>query len=107
MHFSFDQYHSLYHKSACTSGSMSRKRILFISGFGAIVSHFVRGDICFYSPCTPEMLEEIRRINDMGFRTDEDLPQWEPALQQTTDADEDIPSCVGIRKNIMSLRSGP
>ena len=42
---------------------------------------------------TPEVLESIRRINEMGFRTDEDLPQWELALQQTTDADEDIPSC--------------
>ena len=35
---------------------------------------------------TPEILEPIRHINVMGFRTDEDLPQWEPALQQTTDA---------------------
>ena len=42
---------------------------------------------------TPEMLESIRRINEMGFRMDEDLPQWEPALQQTTDVDEDILSC--------------
>ena len=42
---------------------------------------------------TPEMLEEIRRINEMRFQTDVDLPQWEPAFQQTTDADEDIPSC--------------
>ena len=42
---------------------------------------------------TPEMLEEIRRINEMGFRTDVDLPQWEQAFQQTTDADEDIPLC--------------
>ena len=56
---------------------------------------------------TPEVLESIRRINEMGFRTDEDLPQWEPALQQTTDADEDIPSCVGIGKKIMGSRSGP
>ena len=42
---------------------------------------------------TPEMLEEIRRINEMGFRTDEDSAQWEQAFQQTMDADEDIPSC--------------
>ena len=41
----------------------------------------------------PEMLEEIRRINEMGFRTDEDSPQWEQAFQQTMEADEDIPSC--------------
>ena len=41
----------LYHKSACTSGPIRRKRISFISRFGAIVSHFVRGDIFFYSPC--------------------------------------------------------
>ena len=41
---------------------------------------------------TPEMLEEIRRINEMGFRTDEDSPQWEQAFQQRLDADEDIPS---------------
>ena len=42
----------LYHISACTSGSICRKRILFISRLGVIVSHFVRGDIFFYSPCT-------------------------------------------------------
>ena len=48
---------------------------------------------------TPEMLEEIRRINEMGFRTDEDLPQWEQAFQQTTDADEDIPSCRDNKDN--------
>ena len=53
------------------------------------------------------MLEEIRRINEMGFRTDEDLPQWEQAFQQTTDADEDIPSCVGITKITRDLRSRP
>ena len=41
----------LYHISACTSGSICRKRISFISGFGVIVSHFVRGDIFFDSPC--------------------------------------------------------
>ena len=31
--------------------SICRKRILFISRFGAIVSHFVRGDIFVDSPC--------------------------------------------------------
>ena len=41
----------LFHISACTSGSICRKRILFISRCGAIVSHFVRGDIFFDSPC--------------------------------------------------------
>ena len=40
----------LYHISASTSGSICRKRILLISRFGAIVSHFVRGDF-FYSHC--------------------------------------------------------
>ena len=41
----------LYHISACTSGWICRKRISFISRCGAIVSHFVRGDIFFDSPC--------------------------------------------------------
>ena len=41
----------LYHESACTSGSIFRKWISFISRFGAIVSYFVRGDIFFDSPC--------------------------------------------------------
>ena len=45
---------------------------------------------------TPEMLEEIRRINDMGFRSDycedqdEYTPQWEHAFQQTIAAHVDI-----------------
>ena len=34
----------LYRESACTSGSIFRKRISFISRFGAIVSYFVRGN---------------------------------------------------------------
>ena len=42
---------------------------------------------------TPEILEEIRRINERGFRSDEDSPQWEQAFQQTMDGNEDIPSC--------------
>ena len=29
----------------------------------------------------------------MGFRTEEESPQLEPALQPRTDADENIPSC--------------
>ena len=34
---------------------------------------------------TPEMIDEIRRINKMGFQSDEDeyTPQWEHAFQQT------------------------
>ena len=35
----------LYRESACTSGSISRKRISLISRFGTIVSYLVRGDI--------------------------------------------------------------
>ena len=35
----------LYHKSACTSGSICRKRISFISRFGAIVSHFFQREL--------------------------------------------------------------
>ena len=47
---------------------------------------------------TPEMLEEIRRINEMGFRTDEYSPQWEQAFQQTMDADgHGIGNSKGIR----------
>ena len=45
----------LYRESACTSGSISRKWISFISRFGAIVSYFVRGDFFFYSPCSGNM----------------------------------------------------
>ena len=41
---------------------------------------------------TPEVQESIRRINEMGFRTDEELPQLDPAVQARPDADEDIPS---------------
>ena len=48
---------------------------------------------------TPEMLDEIRRINEMGFRTDEYSPQWEQAFQPTMDADEDIPSCRDKKDN--------
>ena len=49
----------LYHTSACTSGLICRKRILFISRFGVIVSHFVRGDIFFDSPCTCVILIDL------------------------------------------------
>ena len=53
---------------------------------------------------TPEMLEEIRRINEMGFRTDENSPQWEQAFQQTMDVDEDIPSCRDKKDNLGSQK---
>ena len=53
---------------------------------------------------TPEMLEEIRRINEMGFRTDEDSPQWELVFQQTMDDDEDIPSCRDKKDNLGSQK---
>ena len=41
---------------------------------------------------TPEVQDSICYTSEMGFRTDEELPQLEPALQPTTDAVEDIPS---------------
>ena len=42
---------------------------------------------------TPEVQESNYHTSEMGFQTDEELPQLKPALQPTTDADEDIPSC--------------
>ena len=39
------------------------------------------------------------RTSEMGFRTEEELPQLEPALQLTTDADEDISSCRDKKEN--------
>ena len=36
---------------------------------------------------------------EMGFRTEEESPQLEPALQPRTDADEDIPSCRDMKDN--------
>ena len=41
---------------------------------------------------TPEVPDLISYTSEMGFQTDEELPQSEPALQLTTDAEEDIPS---------------
>ena len=41
---------------------------------------------------TPEVQESNCRTSEMGFRTEEELPQLDPALQARTDADEDIPS---------------
>ena len=35
----------------------------------------------------------------MGFQTEEESPQLEPALQLRTDADEDIPSCRDMKDN--------
>ena len=35
----------------------------------------------------------------MGFQTEEELPQLEPALQPRMDADEDIPSCRNKKDN--------
>ena len=40
-------------------------RINIISRFGAIVSHFVRGDILFYSPCISEY-ERFLYVDDVS-----------------------------------------
>ena len=40
----------------------------------------------------PEVQESNCRTSEMGFQTEEESPQLEPALQPRTDADEDIPS---------------
>ena len=48
---------------------------------------------------TPEVQESNCRTREMGFQTDEELPQLEPALQLTMDADEDIPSCRDKKEN--------
>ena len=48
---------------------------------------------------TPEVPDSIVCTSEMGFRTDEDLPQLEPALQPTTDAEEDITSCRDKKEN--------
>ena len=41
----------------------------------------------------PEVQESNCRSSEVGFQTEEESPQLEPALQPRTDADEDIPSC--------------
>ena len=41
----------------------------------------------------------IGYTSEMGFQTDEELPQSEPALQLTTDAEEDVPSCRDKKEN--------
>ena len=46
-----------------------------------------------------EVQESNCRTSEMGFRTDEELPQLEPALQPMMDADEDIPSCRDKKEN--------
>ena len=50
---------------------------------------------------TPEVPDSISYTSEMGFRTDKELriPQSEPALQLTTDAEEDIPSCRDKKEN--------
>ena len=48
---------------------------------------------------TPEVPDLISYTSEMGFQTDEELPQSEPALQLTTDAEEDIPSCRDKKEN--------
>ena len=47
----------------------------------------------------PEVQESNCRTSEMGFQTKEELPQLELALQPTTDADEDIPSCRDKKEN--------
>ena len=48
---------------------------------------------------TPEVQDSICCTSEMAFRTDEELPQLELALQPTTDAEEDIPSCRDKKEN--------
>ena len=47
----------------------------------------------------PEVQESNCRTSEMGFRTEEESPQLEPALQPRTDADENIPSCRDMTVN--------
>ena len=54
----------LYRKSACTSGSIYRKRISFISRFGAIVT-FCQN--FFYSPCVYIYIYVVRKANNTTF----------------------------------------
>ena len=53
-------------QSACTSESICRKRISFISRFGAIISHFVRGDILFDSPCIIKVSSSTSNVAVLG-----------------------------------------
>ena len=54
----------------------------------------------------PEVHKSNCRTSEMGFQTEEESPQLEPALQPRTDADENILR-VGIRNITMDPRSGP
>ena len=47
----------------------------------------------------PEVQESNCRTSEMGFQTEEESPQLEPALQPRTDADEDISSCRDKKDN--------
>ena len=48
---------------------------------------------------TQEVQDSICCTSEMGFQTDEELPQLEPALQPTTDAEEDITSWRDKKEN--------
>ena len=47
----------------------------------------------------PEVQESNCHTSDMGFLTEEESPQLEPALQLRTDADDDIPYCGDMKDN--------
>ena len=47
----------------------------------------------------PEVQESNCRTSEMGFQTEEESPQLEPALQPRTDADENIPQCRDMTDN--------
>ena len=49
--------------------------------------------------CTPEVQELNCGTSELGFQTEEESPQLEPALQPRTDADEDIPLCRDNKYN--------
>ena len=52
----------------------------------------------------PEVQDSNCRTSEMGFRTEEESPQFEPALQPRTDADEDISSCGDKKDNYGSQK---
>ena len=52
----------------------------------------------------PKVQESNCRTSEMGFRTEEESPQLEPALQLRTDADEDIRSCRDKKDNYGSQK---
>ena len=49
--------------------------------------------------CTSEVHELNCGASELGFQTEEESPQLEPALQPRTDADEDIPLCRDNKDN--------